>query len=61
MHPGKCLEYNLSDDTSLLTRDEHFQEFMDRPYTVIPQGGRKEEKSYILVSPKWTGFKAVSD
>ena len=27
-------------------------------YAVIPQGGRKEEKSYILVSPKWTGFKA---
>ncbi|MDP9287867.1 MAG: DEAD/DEAH box helicase family protein [Thermoproteota archaeon] len=59
MQPGKCLEYNLSDDTSLLTRDERFQEFMDRPYAVIPQGNhKKEEKAYLLISPKWTGFRA---
>jgi hypothetical protein len=28
MWHGKCLEYNLGDDTSLITRDERFQEFM---------------------------------
>ena len=64
MNPGKCLEYNLDSDTSLLTRDERFKEFMDRPYVVIPQqgeeGGEGEEKkkSYLLISPKWTGFRA---
>lgn len=56
MQPGKCLEYNLSENTSLLTRDERFQEFMDRPYAVIPQGD--EGKAYLLISPKWTGFRA---
>ena len=61
MRPGKCHEYNLGNDTSLLTRDERFQEFMDRPYAVIPQGVGKridEGKAYLLISPKWTGFKA---
>ncbi|MGB7956070.1 MAG: DEAD/DEAH box helicase family protein [Candidatus Nitrosopolaris sp.] len=59
MQPGKCLEYNLSTDTSLLTRDERFQEFMDRPYAVIPQGNHKGEgKAYLLLSPKWTDFRA---
>jgi DNA excision repair protein ERCC-3 len=63
MQPGKCLEYNLNDDTSLLTRDERFRDFMDRPYAVIPTTKREErgaggEKSYLLVSPKWTSFRA---
>jgi hypothetical protein len=31
MRHGKYLEYNLGDDTSLLTRDERFQEFLVRP------------------------------
>ncbi len=63
MQPGKCLEYNLNDDTSLLTRDERFQDFMDRPYAVIPTTTKREakgggEKSYLLISPKWTDFRA---
>ena len=65
MDSGKCLEYNVDNDTSLLTRDKLFKEFMDRPYAVIPQGkegvegGEEEEKkSYLLISPKWTGFRA---
>ena len=63
MQAGKCLEYNVDNDTSLLTRDERFKEFIDRPYAVIPQGkvggGEEEEKkSYLLISPKWTGFRA---
>jgi hypothetical protein len=57
---GKCQEYIIDGNTSLLTRDEHFKEFMDRPYAVIPQGNHKEEegKAYLLISPKWTGFRA---
>jgi hypothetical protein len=58
MQRGKCLEYNLGDDTSLLTRDERFQEFMVRPYAVIPIN-HKEESTYQLISPKWTGFRMV--
>jgi DNA excision repair protein ERCC-3 len=58
MQPGKCLEYNLNDDTSLLTRDELFQDFMERPYAVIPTTTKREEKAYLLISPKWTGFRA---
>lgn len=54
MKEGPCIEYSIDNDTSLLTRDDRFKEFMDRPYAVIPQG----EKNYLLVSPKWTGFKA---
>jgi superfamily II DNA or RNA helicase len=54
MHPGKCLEYNIDKDTSLLTRDETFKDFMERPYAIIPHG----EKKYLLIVPKWTGFKA---
>lgn len=55
MQPGKCLEYNLNKDTSLLTRNERFQEFMDRPYVVIPQGsGNEGENGYMLISPKCT-------
>jgi DNA excision repair protein ERCC-3 len=54
MQPGKCLEYNIDKDTSLLTRDETFKDFMERPYAIIPQG----EKKYLLIVPKWTGFKA---
>jgi hypothetical protein len=57
MRHGRCLEYNLGDDTSLLTRDERFQKFMVRPYAVIPRD-HKEAKAYQLISPKWTGFKA---
>ena len=41
---GKCQEYIIDGNTSLLTRDERFKEFMDRPYAVIPQGNYKEEK-----------------
>jgi len=41
---GKCQEYIIDSNTSLLTRDEHFKEFMDRPYAVIPQGNHKEEE-----------------
>lgn len=55
---GKCQEYIIDGNTSLLTRDERFKEFMDRPYAVIPQGNYKEEKAYLLISPKWTGFRA---
>jgi hypothetical protein len=56
---GKCQEYIIDGNTSLLTRDERFKEFMDRPYAVIPQGNHKEEgKAYLLISPKWTGFRA---
>ena len=62
MQAGKCLEYNVDNDTSLLTRDERFKEFIDRPYAVIPQGeegrGEEKKKSYLLISPKWTGFRA---
>jgi DNA excision repair protein ERCC-3 len=64
MQTGKCLEYNVDNDTSLLTRDERFKEFIDRPYAVIPQGegegggGEEKKKSYLLISPKWTGFRA---
>lgn len=61
MRHGNCVEYNLSDDTSLLTRDGRFEEFMERPYAVIPRGDRKIEearKAYHLISPKWTGFRA---
>ena len=60
MRPGECLEYNLSDDTSLLTRDERFRDFMEKPYTVIPRDTKGEEggKAYLLISPKWTGFRA---
>ena len=54
IHPGKCLEYNIDKDTSLLTRDETFKDFMERPYAIIPQA----EKKYLLIVPKWTGFKA---
>jgi DNA excision repair protein ERCC-3 len=54
MHTGKCLEYQIDKNTSLLTRDEIFREFMERPYAIIPHG----EKKYLLVVPKWTGFKA---
>jgi superfamily II DNA or RNA helicase len=54
MQAGKCLEYNINKDTSLLTRDETFKDFMERPYAAIPQG----EKKYLLIVPKWTGFKA---
>jgi hypothetical protein len=57
MRPGKCFEYNLGDDTSLLTRDERFQEFMVRSYAVIPRD-HKEARAYQLISPKWTGFRA---
>jgi DNA excision repair protein ERCC-3 len=59
MQAGTCLEYNVDNDTSLLTRDERFKEFMDRPYAVIPkeEGGEKK-KNYLLISPKWTGFRA---
>jgi hypothetical protein len=41
---GKCQEYSIDGNTSLLTRDERFQEFMDRPYAVISQGNHKKEK-----------------
>jgi DNA excision repair protein ERCC-3 len=62
MQAGNCLEYNVDNDTSLLTRDERFKEFIDRPYAVIPQGeegeGEEKKKSYLLISPKWTGFRA---
>jgi DNA excision repair protein ERCC-3 len=62
MQAGKCLEYNVDNDTSLLTRDERFKEFIDRPYAVIPQGeeggGEEKKKRYLLISPKWTGFRA---
>jgi hypothetical protein len=54
MQPGRCLEYNIDQDTSLLTRDQTFKDFLERPYTIIPQG----EKKYLLIVPKWTGFKA---
>ena len=54
MQVGKCQEYNIDNNTSLLTRDKRFKEFMDRPYAIIPQG----DKSYLLISPKWTGFRA---
>lgn len=54
MQTGKCLEYNIDKDTSLLTRNETFKDFMGRPYAVIPQG----EKKYLLIVPKWTGFRA---
>jgi hypothetical protein len=52
---GKCQEYIIDGNTSLLTRDERFKEFMDRPYAVIPQGNHEEEegKAYLLISPKW--------
>ena len=53
MHPGKCLEYNIDKDTSLLTRDEIFKDFMERPYAIIPL----REKKYLLIVPKWTGFR----
>jgi hypothetical protein len=41
---GKCQEYIIDGNTSLLTRDERFKEFMDRPYAVIPQGNHKEKE-----------------
>ena len=47
MHPGKCLEYNLSDDTSLLQEINVFRSLWIDRYAVIPQGGRKEEKNEI--------------
>jgi hypothetical protein len=36
---------------------------MDRPYAVIPtstkqEGKRGGEKDYLLISPKWTDFRA---
>jgi hypothetical protein len=58
MRHGKCLEFNLGNDTSLLTRDERFQEFMVRPYAVIPRDRKEEDRAYQLISPKWTGFRA---
>jgi hypothetical protein len=45
MRHGKCLEYNLGDDISLITRDERFQEFMVRPYAVIPRDHKEYSKS----------------
>ena len=53
MQPGKCVEYNLNDDTSLLTRDERFQDFMDRPYAVIPTTAnhKGDQRAYLLISP----------
>jgi hypothetical protein len=57
MDSGKCLEYNVDNDTSLLTRDKLFKEFMDRPYAVIPQGKegsrrwrRRRRKEELLVN-----------
>jgi hypothetical protein len=60
MQPGKCVEYNLNDDTSLLTRDDRFLDFMDRPYAVIPTTAnhKGDQRAYLLISPKWTGFRA---